>query len=277
MKESLNRPRLRAAGALAGLAGFAVFWAVATWMALPASARGAEEETPKERHKRIEGELNRAITEWQKEMREQAERGSEEGGERKAIPMMPPIGDQVAAFAAGASDYAGTEDAVPFLQSVARYGFAVDAEKTAGAIQTLVDDHHGSTGWLETVEMLPQLGQVLGAERVDAWIAELEADAESVVVRGFATLARLGPVLEDSSVAVDSEAYRDAKTKLLEVAKAAENDALRTRIEGLIAGREQLTVGGTAPDIVGEDLDGVSFRLSDYRGKVVLLDFWGDW
>jgi hypothetical protein len=36
-------------------------------------------------------------------------------------------------------------------------------------------------------------------------------------------------------------------------------------------------VGQTAPEITGEDLDGVSFQLSDYRGKVVLLDFWGDW
>ena len=38
-----------------------------------------------------------------------------------------------------------------------------------------------------------------------------------------------------------------------------------------------LTVGKEAPEIAGEDLDGVSFRLSDYRGKVVLLDFWGNW
>lgn len=36
-------------------------------------------------------------------------------------------------------------------------------------------------------------------------------------------------------------------------------------------------VGMAAPEITGEDLDGVPFELGDYRGKVVLLDFWGDW
>jgi AhpC/TSA family len=35
-----------------------------------------------------------------------------------------------------------------------------------------------------------------------------------------------------------------------------------------------LSVGKEAPDIEGEDQDGKHFKLSDYRGKVVLLDFW---
>ena len=39
----------------------------------------------------------------------------------------------------------------------------------------------------------------------------------------------------------------------------------------------ELAIGKTAPEISGEDIDGVAFKLSDYRGKVVLLDFWGDW
>jgi hypothetical protein len=38
-----------------------------------------------------------------------------------------------------------------------------------------------------------------------------------------------------------------------------------------------LKVGKPAPEIVGEDLDGKPFKLSDYRGKVVLLDVWGHW
>ena len=40
---------------------------------------------------------------------------------------------------------------------------------------------------------------------------------------------------------------------------------------------ENPTIGKIAPDIEGEDIDGVAFKLSDYRGKVVVLDFWGDW
>jgi len=36
-------------------------------------------------------------------------------------------------------------------------------------------------------------------------------------------------------------------------------------------------VGMVAPEIEAEDIDGQVFKLSDYRGKVVVLDFWGDW
>ena len=39
----------------------------------------------------------------------------------------------------------------------------------------------------------------------------------------------------------------------------------------------RLRVGKTVPEVEGEDADGVKFKLSDYRGKVVMLDFWGHW
>ncbi len=38
-----------------------------------------------------------------------------------------------------------------------------------------------------------------------------------------------------------------------------------------------LQVGMTAPDFEAVDQDGVKFKLSDYRGQVVVLDFWGFW
>ncbi len=38
-----------------------------------------------------------------------------------------------------------------------------------------------------------------------------------------------------------------------------------------------LEIGKPAPEIVGTNVDGEEMRLSDFRGKVVVLDFWGDW
>jgi hypothetical protein len=38
-----------------------------------------------------------------------------------------------------------------------------------------------------------------------------------------------------------------------------------------------LEVGNRAPDFEAKDIEGVAFKLSDYRGKVVVLDFWGFW
>lgn len=38
-----------------------------------------------------------------------------------------------------------------------------------------------------------------------------------------------------------------------------------------------LQPGKVAPEITGEDIDGNRFKLSDYRGKVVLLVFWASW
>jgi len=40
---------------------------------------------------------------------------------------------------------------------------------------------------------------------------------------------------------------------------------------------DKFAIGKVAPDIEGEDIDGKKFRLSDYRGKVVVIDFWGNW
>ena len=41
--------------------------------------------------------------------------------------------------------------------------------------------------------------------------------------------------------------------------------------------RTNLTMGKPAPEIVGVDHRGKPMKLSAFRGKVVLLDFWGDW
>ncbi len=48
-------------------------------------------------------------------------------------------------------------------------------------------------------------------------------------------------------------------------------------VEGKLRQMNDLVVGKVAPEIEGKDLDGAPFKLSDYRGKIVVLDFWGNW
>ncbi len=63
--------------------------------------------------------------------------------------------------------------------------------------------------------------------------------------------------------------------------KAIPNDrrsrSFADAIDPLVFEFKNLRIGCVAPDIKAKDLDGVEFSLSDYRGKVVVLDFWGDW
>jgi cytochrome oxidase Cu insertion factor (SCO1/SenC/PrrC family) len=66
---------------------------------------------------------------------------------------------------------------------------------------------------------------------------------------------------------------------LLAVALVLWNSPELTHPEGAKSEFEKAfpATGDAAPEIEAEDIDGKTFKLSDYRGKVVLLDFWGNW
>jgi hypothetical protein len=76
------------------------------------------------------------------------------------------------------------------------------------------------------------------------------------------------------------EAAREIEALLERV--SADHGAVELEYGGTVGQRaagelfelRHLRVGATAPEIEGEDQHGVRFKLSDYRGKVVLLDFW---
>jgi hypothetical protein len=57
-------------------------------------------------------------------------------------------------------------------------------------------------------------------------------------------------------------------------ARLPDGDAVADRARTELFAIRNLSVGKEAPDIEGEDQDGRRFKLSDYRGKVVFLDFW---
>jgi len=55
---------------------------------------------------------------------------------------------------------------------------------------------------------------------------------------------------------------------------APRGDSLSKDARAALYEIRNLCVGKPAPEIVGQDIDGKPFKLSDYRGKVVVVDFW---
>jgi RNA polymerase sigma factor (sigma-70 family) len=85
--------------------------------------------------------------------------------------------------------------------------------------------------------------------------------------------------------AIDVERYARESDALLKrvVAEFADvksptgNQTLGEVARGKLFHRLMLVTGKEAPDIHADDIDGKPVKLSDYRGKVVMLHFWASW
>lgn len=75
-------------------------------------------------------------------------------------------------------------------------------------------------------------------------------------------------------VAVEVEALCEVAIKEYADVRLTDGNSVAERAGWEIFGLRSLRVGQQASEITGIDQDGADFRLSDYRGKVVLLDFW---
>ena len=102
-------------------------------------------------------------------------------------------------------------------------------------------------------------------------IATVNVNAENRAAAHFWRAEILGHII------ASEEAIKQALVDLEQVQQISQVENLRTRARNFAYELTHLRVGLPAPEIEAEDLDGVVFKLSDYRGKVVLLDFWGHW
>ncbi|MEQ1633538.1 MAG: hypothetical protein ABL997_14265 [Planctomycetota bacterium] len=194
------------------------------------------------------------------------------GAPTPAVPMRPDFAALLRTTIASAADYAADEQcsllvfAFELCSTEAQYGEVLDL---------LVKDHAKSKVLVELGPTLGYLPQVVGAKKAAEALAVLEREATDPAVVGWLAFGRHGTVLETADP--KSEEFQAAKKALLAAVEASGDARLKGVVQSTIVEKETFAIGVTAPDIEGLDLDGVAFKLSDYRGKVVFLDFWGDW
>lgn len=223
----------------------------------------------------LEEEAETINDEWLSDHRTKLQEAEENGVDMPMTSMVPPLGPVLTKFQAAAKDYAGTEDAVQFLTWIAQSGMQIDEKAATAAFVTLFESHAKSEGIEDLVESFPDLTEVLGEERGARYLSKVEAESPVADVRDWAAFARLSPILDNSPL--DSKAFVEAKAEFKQIAERTKSRRLRGQMEFKVRIIEQFSLGMVAPDIVGVDLDGVAFKLSDYKGKILFIDFWGDW
>jgi hypothetical protein len=121
----------------------------------------------------------------------------------------------------------------------------------------------------EVVEQLPRERIVLGEEVVNDGLRQVIGDHADRNVQARAMVVLAGELKRSK----DPEERAEAE----ELLRAAAEEYADTEAGAKVAKELRLEVGGLAPDFTGKTSDGYGFELSDYRGKVVLLDFYGFW
>jgi hypothetical protein len=134
---------------------------------------------------------------------------------------------------------------------------------------------------------IERLCMVLGRGRNPKTADMLKTILEKSPNRGVKAAAALGLAnalatqvdqLGDQPEQADQVAAEAEKYLVLVIEQyGKDNAALVKNAERDLKVLRTIRVGKEAPIISGVDLDEKEFKLSDYRGKVVLLDFWGNW
>jgi hypothetical protein len=156
------------------------------------------------------------------------------------------------------------------------------------AFKDLADKHIPQLG-VERVKSLCQTLSYSGAKGSDILLRALLEKDKRRDVRGAACLA-LAQVLKQRAEGLtptDDKAGKKLKAeseKLFERAVAKYAD-VKLSFYGTVGAKAKselfdirhLSVGQLAPAVEGVDQDGKKFKLGDYKGKVVLLDFWSQY
>ena len=261
-----------------GLAAALLVLAPSARSAPPVAAASSQDQAAK---------LDELVNKWndaQKAFADEYRKAKTEAERTAVLEKQPKAADHLPGFIEVAEQSAGTETAAKAWMWVLRLsGQAEDDEVTNVAIEALMRDHVSSKEIGELPGLIgSMLSRKLGVEKSEAMLRELIAKTQAPAVKG-AALYSLAALIDEQEPEAGSERAKEVRTLMESVAqdyadvKDARGRPIGKRAEGWLFEKDHLQVGNTAPEVEATDLSGVAFKLSDYRGKVVLLDFWGNW
>ncbi|HSV15066.1 MAG TPA: hypothetical protein VLI90_12475 [Tepidisphaeraceae bacterium] len=111
------------------------------------------------------------------------------------------------------------------------------------------------------------------ARQIQSHSVDVNADEAFLGKDVFAAMMKMDP---DALTKEAELLFEKVRAEYADV-KGGFHETLGKSAEAELFELRELAIGKTAPDIAGEDIAGQPMKLSDFRGKVVLLDFWGDW
>lgn len=113
----------------------------------------------------------------------------------------------------------------------------------------------------------------LGGSSAVELLTEIADRVQDKKLRGEARGA-LGLMLLGAGGPANTKRARELLDQAIEDNPGSEAVAIA---RGRLFQADRLQIGMKCPDFTAKDVDGVEFKLSDYLGKVVVLDFWGFW
>lgn len=150
------------------------------------------------------------------------------------------------------------------------------------ALQMLGTSHTKSAGIAAAVKAL-EYHPIAMAEPILKAVRESNPNLPEKAAATYALGMQYFRLYEAAS---DEKAAETAKSKAMDYFQEVSSTYAKETIDGFPLADQaartmfelaNLSVGSECPEIDGKDVDGSGFKLSDYRGKSVILMFWGGW
>ena len=168
------------------------------------------------------------------------------------------------------------------VQSAAKVG---GGGKDVEAAIALIAEHHAANAKVKDL-LIPAMRLGDGGDKLLKAVCEKGPDKDSKAIAFFLRGYKIAQSLDDEEDEAKLVAKVTEATQLIEkgVQESPEAKLGRTSISEIakkelenLKGVTLVAVGKDAPEVESVTLEGKKVKLSDYKGKVVLLDIWATW